>query len=224
MWFRQLEHCSVHAQTGLELALLAEGLQRAGPIALRALHLADWRAPDARDAAPASVPALANLPRLGTLVSWPAAAAGVDWLVLQPLAGSWQAWRGAQVGRAKGTTLKHAAPAQKCTNCLPESVWLCRHLTRLLCSDGDVELGKQATVLCTGLQQLDLRNCTLPDGVFPAALCSLGQLISVRLIRGQLLGLSPAFSKLRRGGGAPAHGCRAHACSAVCACRLPCWH
>ena len=82
MWLPQLESCAVQVHTGDQLALLADGLQQAEARGLRALHVNDSRPPEDRRAAPARLPALADLPQLHTLVSW---APGMAAEALQPI-------------------------------------------------------------------------------------------------------------------------------------------
>lgn len=95
------------------------------------------------------------------------------------------------------TPLAHPACVQKCIGFQPVAAWQCRHLTALLCANSSVQFDEYAGVLCTRLQRLELRSCPLPDGTFPVALCSLGQLTSLHLIRCRLSRLPPAFSNLR---------------------------
>lgn len=71
----------------------------------------------------------------------------------------------------------------------------CRHLTALRCTNANLPLSEDLS--CTGLRQLRLRSCTLPDDAFPAALCTLSQLSNLELFCCKLSRLPSAFSNLR---------------------------
>ena len=70
MWLLRLQQCAVRFGTDGQLALLAAGLREAEAQGLRVLNVGDMRPLPARRAAPARLPALADLPHLHTLVSW----------------------------------------------------------------------------------------------------------------------------------------------------------
>lgn len=110
MWLPQLESCAVQVHTGDQLALLADGLQRAEARGLRALHVNDSRPPEDRRAAPARLPALADLPQLHTLVSW---APGMAADALQPIG----MWRGPECTPRPWRILR------VCRSALASSLW-----------------------------------------------------------------------------------------------------
>lgn len=92
-------------------------------------------------------------------------------------------------------------PAQVCTGSVPSAAWACPTLTsvqlkRTVNQDGFCP-GRIAA--CTSLRQLQIDECVLPGGTFPAVLCpALQHLTSLEIVNsGMTRGLPPAFSHLR---------------------------